>query len=152
MTKTYQHTFFRHMGNVLATTLVRAGVKMGPIHLLTVRGRKSGEPRTAPIAVVEQNGRSSLIAPYGIVNWVRTLRAAGEATLTYGRRSEAITVVELAPEAAASVLKRSLENGGGGGFTRGYFNVNAESSLADFVREALSHPVFQIVSSQRVPI
>ena len=150
MTKTYQHTFFRQMGNVLATTLVRAGVKMGPIHLLTVRGRKSGEPRTTPIAVVEQNGQRYLIAPYGVVNWVRNLRAAGEATLTHGRRSEAITVVELAPEAAAPVLKRSIENGGGGGFTQGYFNVSAESSLADFEREALEHPVFQIVSSQQV--
>jgi deazaflavin-dependent oxidoreductase (nitroreductase family) len=151
MAKTYHHTFFMHMGNILATTLVRAGVKIGPIHLLTVRGRKSGEPRTTPIAVVEQDGQRYLIAPFGAVNWVRNLQAAGEATLTHGRRSEAITVVELAPEAAGPVLKRSLENGGGGGF-KGYFNVSAESSLADFVREALEHPVFQIVSSQRVSL
>lgn len=59
MAKAYRHTFLRQAGNVLATTFVRAGLKVGPIHLLTVRGRKSGQPRTTPIAVVEQNGEGS---------------------------------------------------------------------------------------------
>lgn len=62
------------MGNLLSTTLVRAGVKMGPIHLLTVRGRKSGKIRTIPVAVVEQQGKRYLIAPFGAM---RRLGAIG---------------------------------------------------------------------------
>ena len=81
MAKTYRHTALRHIGNVLATILVRAGVKVGPIHLLTVRGRKSGLPCTTPVAVVEQQRQRYLVATYGLVDWVRNLRTAAEAPL-----------------------------------------------------------------------
>ncbi|HEX4205942.1 MAG TPA: nitroreductase/quinone reductase family protein, partial [Ktedonobacteraceae bacterium] len=64
MTKTYHVTFLVRLGNLLATTMARMGLKMGPIQLLTVHGRKSGEPRTTPVAVVEQNGKRYLVAPY----------------------------------------------------------------------------------------
>jgi len=37
-------------------------------YLLTVPGRKSGQPRTTPIAVVEQDGKRYLLAPYGVVD------------------------------------------------------------------------------------
>ncbi|QBD75839.1 nitroreductase family deazaflavin-dependent oxidoreductase [Ktedonosporobacter rubrisoli] len=144
MAKTYKHTFFMQLGNALATTLVRAGIKMGPIHLLTVRGRKSCQPRTTPVAVVEQNGQRYLIAPYGVVNWVRNLRSAGEATLTCGRHHETIRVSELSPEEAAPVLKKSIAGRSTAGFIREYFNVSSESPLEDFVREAPRHPVFRI--------
>jgi len=56
MAKTYRVTFFVRLSNMLTTILVRAGVKVGPIHLLTVRGRTSGQPRTTPVAAVEQHG------------------------------------------------------------------------------------------------
>ena len=36
-------------------------------------------------------------APYGEVDWVRNLRAAGEATITSGRRAEEVTATELDP-------------------------------------------------------
>lgn len=144
MAKAYRHTFLRQAGNVLATTLVRAGLKVGPIHLLTVRGRKSGQPRTTPIAVVEQNGERYLVATFGIVDWVRNLRAAKEATLTLGRRCETISVVELEPEEAAPILKGCI--GAGGPITQGYFEATVESSLQDFERETLRHPVFQVMT------
>ncbi|GHO62941.1 nitroreductase [Ktedonobacter sp. SOSP1-52] len=146
MAKIYRHTFIRQAGNVLATTFARAGLKVGPIHLLTVRGRKSGQSRTTPIAVVEQNGQRYLVATFGIVNWVRNLRAAKEATLTLGRRCETISVVELVPEEAAPILKECI--GAGGPITQGYFDVTAESSLQDFERETLRHPVFQILTKK----
>ncbi len=56
---------------------------MGSFALLTIRGRKSGRPIETPIAIFVQEGKSYLLTPYGIVNWVRNLRAAGgEATIT----------------------------------------------------------------------
>ncbi len=140
MAKTSQVPLYVRMGNVLTTTLVRAGFKVGRIPLLTVRGRKSGQPRTTPIVVVEQDGKRYLAAPYGVVDWVRNLRAAGEAILTRGqRRSETVRAIELSPREAGLVLKGIIE--GGNPFGR-YFDVTVESSLEDFERATVRHPVF----------
>jgi hypothetical protein len=57
MAKTFRVTFLVHLGNLLATSMVRLGLKVGPIQLLTVRGRTSGEPRTTPVAVVDLDGK-----------------------------------------------------------------------------------------------
>src|SRR4051812_10037576 len=109
MAKTYQAPLYVRAGNVLTTTLLRVGIKlMGfgkyPMYLLTVRGRKSGQPRTVSIAILERDGKRYLGAPFGAVNWVRNLRSAGEATLTRGRRSEIVSASELPPKEAALVL------------------------------------------------
>jgi deazaflavin-dependent oxidoreductase (nitroreductase family) len=142
MAQTHRTPLFVRIGNVFATPLLRAGVKISINALLTVRGRKSGQPRTTPVAVIELNGQRYLIAAFGIADWVRNLRAAGAATLTRGRRSEAISVVELPPAEAAPLLKACLATGPG--FVRPYFDATPESSLEDFKREALRHPVFQV--------
>ena len=117
-------------------------IALGMIALLTVRGRKSGQPRTTPVGIVELNGKRYLIATFGVVNWVRNLRAMGEATLTYERRSETITVVELPPETAAPILKECLVSRSS--IARLCFDVTATSSLQEFEREAPRHPVFQV--------
>jgi deazaflavin-dependent oxidoreductase (nitroreductase family) len=88
--------------NPVAHRLLRLGPLMGPNALLTVRGRKSGEPRTTPVALVEAGGRRWTVGTFGNVNWVRNLRAAGEATLTVGRRTERVRAVELDHDQAAS--------------------------------------------------
>ncbi|HKV02118.1 MAG TPA: nitroreductase family deazaflavin-dependent oxidoreductase [Ktedonobacteraceae bacterium] len=144
MAKTYQAPLFVRLGNVLTTTLLRAGFKLVgfgkyPMYLLTVRGRKSGQPRTVPIVIIERNGKRYLASPFGIVDWVRNLRAAGEATLTRGRRSETVNARELPPKEAALVLREDIKDGNP--FAR-YFGVTAESSLEDFERTTISHPVF----------
>ncbi len=91
--------------NPIAKLLLAAGVPMGPNVLITVRGRKSGLPRTTPVAVAENSGRRGLISPFGQVNWVRNLRAAGRATITVGRRKEEVTAVELGPTEAAEFIR-----------------------------------------------
>jgi deazaflavin-dependent oxidoreductase (nitroreductase family) len=144
MAKTYQAPMFVRLGNVLTTTLLRAGVKLVgfgkyPMYLLTVRGRKSGQPRTISIVIIERNGKRYLASPFGIVAWVRNLRAAGEATLTRGRRSETVNARELTPKEAALVLREDIKDGNP--FAR-YFGVTAESSLEDFERTTISHPLF----------
>ena len=88
MAKTYQVNFATRMRDSLIMALLRVGVNMGTTSLLTVRGRKSGQPHTVPVRLIEQESHSFLVAPYGVVQWVRNLRAAGTATLTRGRRSE----------------------------------------------------------------
>ena len=79
-----------------------------------------------------------------MVQWVRNIRVAGTATLTRGRRSEAITVTELPAQEAAPVLKQYLLHVSAG--VRSYFDATKDSPLEAFEREASRHPVFQITT------
>lgn len=108
MSKTYHVNFADRIGATLITTLLRAGVNIGTTSLLTMSGRKSGQPHTVLVTLVEQDGQRWLVAPYGVVQWVRNIRATGTATLTRGRRSETISVTELEAKEAAPVLKQYL--------------------------------------------
>ncbi|GCE08264.1 nitroreductase family deazaflavin-dependent oxidoreductase [Dictyobacter aurantiacus] len=144
MTKTKKAPWFATLGNKLTVPLLRAGVKLNgtgnyPMYLLTVRGRKSGQPRTVPIVTIERNGNRYLASPYGTVAWVRNLQAAGEATLTRGGRVETVKARELPQREAALVLQADIK--GGNPFAR-YYQVTAESSFEEFERVAASHPVF----------
>jgi deazaflavin-dependent oxidoreductase (nitroreductase family) len=94
--------------NVLARRLLSLGVPMGPDVLITVRGRKSGLPRSTPITLCANEGRRGLISPFGETDWVRNLRAAGSATLTTGRGTEEVIAVELGPSEAAAFVRDVL--------------------------------------------
>src|SRR2546428_6238153 len=143
MAKIYQAPMYVRAANMMTTTLLRAGIKLVgarnyPMYLLTVRGRKSGRPRTVPIAIWERNGKRYVGSVYGIVEWVRNLRAAGEAILTRGRRSETVNVIELPQGEAALVLREDIKDGNP--FARNY-GVTADSSLEEFERAVLTLPV-----------
>ena len=138
---------FMGLGNMITTTLLRAGVRLTafghPMYLLTVRGRKSGKPRTTPIVIIELDGRRYLLAPYGIVAWVRNLRAVGRATLTRGRRAEEVQAVELLNPEGAHVLKRCLAEKLPS-FTSAALGVTTNSPFEEIERATLSHPVFLV--------
>src|SRR5689334_5545125 len=91
--------------NPVARRVLGAGPLLGPNALITVRGRKSGQPRTTPVALVEINGRRWVIGTFGETNWVRNLRAAGEATLSVGRRREDVKANELADDERISFFR-----------------------------------------------
>src|SRR6476661_9379121 len=148
MAKTAQVPAYVKVGNAVTLALLRAGVKLVgpflffgnyPMYLLTVRGRKSGQPRTVALAIIERNGKRYVSSPYGIVDWVRNLRVAGKAVLTRGRRSQRVRASELSPSEAALVLRD--EAVAGNPFIR-FFGVNAHSSLEEFERATASHPLF----------
>jgi deazaflavin-dependent oxidoreductase (nitroreductase family) len=88
------HVLF--FGRILKFLMV-AGVPLGPNRLVTIRGRKSGLPRTTPLAVIEVSGRRWVWAPWGEVQWVRNLRAAGRATISTRRGAEEVRATELDP-------------------------------------------------------
>jgi deazaflavin-dependent oxidoreductase (nitroreductase family) len=76
--------------------LLAARLPLGYNRLVTIRGRTSGLPRTAGIAVIEVSGRRWVWAPWGEVNWVRNLRAAGRATIRQrDGRTEEVLATEL---------------------------------------------------------
>ncbi len=94
--------------NPIARRVLKAGALLGPNALITVRGRKSGEPRTTPVALVEIDGRRWVIGTFGDTNWVRNLRAAGEATVSVGRRREEVKAAELVGEDRVSFFRDVL--------------------------------------------
>jgi deazaflavin-dependent oxidoreductase (nitroreductase family) len=86
----------RFFGRILKFLLV-AGMPIGPNRLVTIRGRNSGLPRTTPLAIIEVGGRRWVWAPWGEVQWVRNLRAAGRATIAARGRKEDVRATELDP-------------------------------------------------------
>ena len=128
--------------NRLIGALLRLGLVPRPTYLLTVRRRKSGKARATPVTLVEEGRRRWLVAPYGAVNWVRNARAAGAVTLSRGRRSERVAVVELGPEEAAPVLQRYVTRVP---IARPSFDATPQSPLEAFVAEAPRHPVFRVL-------
>jgi deazaflavin-dependent oxidoreductase (nitroreductase family) len=144
MAKTFKPTFVYNILNNMNIALLRAGVKMGKMTLLTVHGRKSGQPQTTPVMLFSQDGQRWLVSSYGQVNWVRNLRAAGEARLRRGRHTERIRAVELTAQEAAPLLKHTLASVPR--YMLPYFDVTPASSLEGFEREVPHHPVFLLKS------
>lgn len=133
-------------GNRVVTPLIRAGLPMGPMALLTVAGRKSGLPRTTPIAITIDDDGWRVAAPYGVVDWVKNLRAAGVAVVSRRGRRVWVEATELAPEEAASFLRDSLLRVGP--ITRRvigpYFGITPDAPLAEWIVEARLHPAFTL--------
>jgi deazaflavin-dependent oxidoreductase (nitroreductase family) len=129
----------------LLQAVLKAGLPVGPNALITIRGRKSGQPRTAGIAVIEVGGRRWIWAPWGDVNWVRNLRAAGRATLTRRGRQEEVSAIELGPEERVAFFRdilgpfaRSIP----GGMT--FVRLLDQTDLEDPVRVARDRRVFEL--------
>lgn len=148
MTSVVHHTVIDRLNDAVITLLLRLGVPLGSASLLTVRGRRSGQPYTIPVLLVEDGHQRWLVAPYGAVQWVRNLRVAGTATLTRGRHTEVITATEVAPQEAAPVLRRYLGIQHAADI-RSVFTATKDAPLDVFEREAPRHPVFRIQTCTR---
>src|SRR5947209_18263819 len=68
---------------------------MGPVHILTVTGRRSGKPRATPVSLVVYGGDRWLVAGWADADWVKNLRASGSATLTKGVQVERHPVFQI---------------------------------------------------------
>jgi deazaflavin-dependent oxidoreductase (nitroreductase family) len=141
MAATYCLSGWRRLLNGLVRILLRVGLAPRHTYLLTVHGRRSGKPYSTPVTLVEEGTNRWLVAPYGEMSWVRNARAAGQVTLSRGRRSETVAIVELGPAEAAPVLKQYITEVP---ITRPFFDATANSLLEAFVAEAHRHPVFCI--------
>jgi deazaflavin-dependent oxidoreductase (nitroreductase family) len=132
--------------NPIVNRMLGIGFPMGPNGLITVRGRTSGEPRTTPVAFVDIDGRTWVQSPFGDVNWVRNLRAAGEATITVGKRSEEVRAVELSKvekvDFYREVLGPYVRRMRGGRFLARFLGMS--EILNDPIAAADAHPVFEL--------
>jgi deazaflavin-dependent oxidoreductase (nitroreductase family) len=143
MASTYRLSPGRRAANRLVRLLLKLGLMPGPTYLLTVPGRRTGRPLSTPVTLVEEGAERWLVAPYGDVAWVRNVRAAGQVTLSRGRRVESVSIRELSPADAAPVLQRYVSRVP---ITRPYFDASPDSPLAAFEAEAPRHPVFVLGS------
>lgn len=94
--------------NKVFIAVMRLGIpisgKESPV-VLTVPGRKSGKPRSTPITPMNVDGRRYVVEGFPGADWAANVRAAGEATLTQGRRSERVRMVEMSAEEARPLLR-----------------------------------------------
>ena len=142
--KLFKMTRSMQIGTAVLTALIHAGVPVGPLRLLSVRGRKSGKIYTTPIALVEEHGGRYLVAPFGEVGWVRNIRASGQAELRGGHSTEVIHVTELNYSDAAPILKLFRTRFALVPFVPPYFESTPKSPVKAFEQEAPYHPVFRI--------
>jgi deazaflavin-dependent oxidoreductase (nitroreductase family) len=146
MRPAFRMTTGLRVASLIISTLVRIGLPIGPSVLLSVRGRKSGKIYTIPIALVENSGTSFLVAAFGEVNWVRNLRATGQAQITRRGRTRNVGIVELGTQEAMPILKQFIKESQNVPFHKPYFHVTPSSPLAEYEQEALYHPVFRLVN------
>jgi len=134
--------------NAIAKPLLAAGMPMAFNGLITIRGRKTGKPRTTALAIVNVDGRRWVWSPWGEVQWVRNLRAAGGATITFRRREDEVQAVELDPEQRVAFFRDTLTPiaqriRGGMWFIRAFDGVD----LRDPIGAAKDRPVFELRST-----
>ncbi|GAA5112582.1 nitroreductase family deazaflavin-dependent oxidoreductase [Pseudonocardia adelaidensis] len=91
--------------NKIITGLQRIGIAFGPMELLTVPGRRTGRPRTFPIAVIPLTGGRYIMQAFPNAAWVANVRAADTVTLTRGRRSRTVRLVEVPVEERRPLLR-----------------------------------------------
>ena len=121
---------------------------MGPNVLLTVRGRKTGQPRTFPVAILKTDSHEYLFSAFGEVSWVHNLRAAGSATISHGRRTRTVTATEVAPPEAAVVLEAGLRPIMRvpliGPMIASWYGIDRHSTRDDYLAAARRHPAFEL--------
>src|ERR1700710_303856 len=81
--------------NKLVVAMQKIGVPAGPSMVLTVPGRRSGQLRSTPMTPFNHDGGLYTVAGYPGADWAANARAAGLGTLTRGRRSRTVRIVEL---------------------------------------------------------
>ncbi|HEX5579176.1 MAG TPA: nitroreductase family deazaflavin-dependent oxidoreductase [Candidatus Limnocylindria bacterium] len=131
----------------LLRNLLARGLRLGPNAILTVTGRKSGEPRSAAVALLEVANRRWILGAYGEVNWVRNLRAAGHGTIRLDGGDVRVRAVALTTAEAEAFFRNELRTYVEAlpWFWRRVASIFGGEPLRDPARAALRHPVFELV-------
>jgi deazaflavin-dependent oxidoreductase (nitroreductase family) len=109
---------------------------------LEVKGRRSGTVRSTAVTFVEVNGARYLVAPRGLTEWVRNVRAAnGAASLRHGKRQQ-VRLEEVPTDQSAAIVQAYLKKTAL--VTKREFGIEPDAPIADFEKIAPSHPVFKV--------
>jgi hypothetical protein len=138
--------FTRNVFNRIVAGLTQLGISVYGSRVLAVRGRRTREWHTLPVNLLEYRGERYLVAPRGITQWVRNVRAGSEAELRLGSRHEPVKLVEIPDNDPLKIelLRQYLRKWA---FEVGAFfeGVGADASEAELRRIAPNHPVFRVV-------
>jgi hypothetical protein len=125
----------------LNVAILRRGLKIGSQHLLSVRGRRSGEMRSTPVSIATIDGSRYIVAAFSEAAWVQNVRAAGSCTLGRGRSIEQVRLVELPVIERGPVLRAFLQQVRGG--VRFFGSADPDVVVAGADR----YPVFRLDSN-----
>ena len=135
----------RRAVNVLVAAMVRLGVGGKSTYILTTTGRRTGQERTTPVILVENNAERWLVSPYGTVAWVHNVRAQPGVSLRRGTKTETVRAEEVGPETAGPILQRYVREVR---VTAPFFDAKRDDPVKSFVEEAPCHPVFRLIGPE----
>ena len=134
------------LANSVVVLCTRLGFSVWGSRELRVRGRASGQVRRTPVNLLTVAGEQYLVAPRGVTQWVRNLRAAGEGELRLGRRARAFTPVELADKEKPEILRAYLRRWK---FEIGVFfeGVGPDADDDQLLAIAPGYPIFRVTAA-----
>jgi deazaflavin-dependent oxidoreductase (nitroreductase family) len=127
--------------NPINRFLLKRGIGPSPQHLLTTIGRKSGNARTTPVAVLTFEGERYLVAGFDGSDWVKNARAAGRGQLRRGRSVESVALVEVPTDQRAVILQLFAQKVRGG---QSFLTVSPDAPYSAYVAAAPRHPIFRV--------
>lgn len=80
--------------NKFMIAMQKIGIPTGPPMVLTVPGRKTGQPRATPMTPFILDGQLYVVAGFPGADWVRNARAARFGRLSKGRKAQRLRIVE----------------------------------------------------------
>jgi hypothetical protein len=122
------NAFARKVFNPLAMRFNISGTEA-----LAVRRRKSGGTQRVPLIRVEVGGHDYLVSPRGESDWVKNLRAAGEAELEGKDAKRRVRAVEIPVEERPPILEAYQAKAG-----------RAVASHFKALPDPADHPVFRV--------
>jgi deazaflavin-dependent oxidoreductase (nitroreductase family) len=135
--------FTKNVFNATVALFTRAGISVWGSRVLRVRGRKSGAWHNHPVNLLTYEGKPYLVAPRGLTQWVRNIRAAGGGDLVLGSKVEPFKAAEISDAEKIPILRAYLKRWA---FEVGMFfqGVSADSPEQELTRIAPDHPVFRV--------
>lgn len=129
---------------VLCFLIGTIGINIQGAWVLTVRGRKSGQLKSLPVNVLIYQGARYLVSPRGETQWVRNLRAAGDAQLRRGNSIDKVRVAEeVAVEGRPPILRAYMQKWDGQ--TKGILGFDRTVGDSELAEAAAKYPVFRLI-------
>lgn len=128
-------------------TMARIGISVMGSRELRVLGRKSGVVRTNIVNLLQLEGHQYLLAPRGMTEWVRNLRAAGAGELRLGRHVQSFVAAEV-PDGEKEPIMRAYLQRWGFEASRFFEGLGKGSTGEEMMSYASSFPVFGVRFSE----
>ena len=142
---------YSRLSRRLGPAVTSLGLAPHDVITLDVPGRRSGLIRRTTMVRVGCDGRQYVVSLAGESDWVRNVRAAGGHVVIGGRQRRAATLVEVAADLRAPVIRAYLLRWGRHPGSRPvarearyYFGVGPAASVEEIQPVAEHYPVFRI--------